>query len=177
MHLHNRKPVLGISLMLAFVLSLCPVALAAPFQSEVSSPNGATIALIETCREQVDVVNAEIEAERAAAEAAAIEAAKPESVRRAEACLGVPYRSGASSPGGFDCSGLVSYALTGNYGHAYTSYAFWSMPAVDDPQPGDVVACSPGHCGLYIGDGLMIHAPQSGETVRVEAIRGKVVRP
>ena len=107
MHLHNRKPVLGISLMLAFVLSLCPVALAAPFQSEVSSPNGATVALIETCREQVDVVNAEIEAERAAAEAAAIEAAKPESVRRAEACLGVPYRSGASSPGGFDCSGLV----------------------------------------------------------------------
>lgn len=88
MHLHNRKPVLGISLMLAFVLSLCPVALAAPFQSEVSSPNGATVALIETCREQVDVVNAEIEAERAAAEAAAIEAAKPESVRRAEACLG-----------------------------------------------------------------------------------------
>ena len=98
MHLHNRKPVLGISLMLAFVLLLCPVALATPFQSEVSSPNGATVALIEICREQVDVVNAEIEAERAAAEAAAIEAAKPESVRRAEACLGVPYRSGASSP-------------------------------------------------------------------------------
>lgn len=90
MHLHNRKPVLGISLMLAFVLSLCPVALAAPFQSEVSSPNGATVALIETCREQVDVVNAEIEAERAAAEAAAIEAAKPES--RAP-CRGVPGRA------------------------------------------------------------------------------------
>ena len=51
------------------------------------------------------------------------------------------------------------------------------MPAVDDPQPGGVVACSPGHCGLYIGDSLMIHAQQSGETVRVEAIRGKVVRP
>lgn len=89
MHLHNRKPVLGISLMLAFVLSLCPVALAAPFQSEVSSPNGATVALIETCREQVDVVNAEIEAERAAAEAAAIEARSPSPCavpRRAWAC-------------------------------------------------------------------------------------------
>ena len=89
----------------------------------------------------------------------------------------MPYRSGSSSPSGFDCSGLVSYALTGRYGHAYTSYSFWGMSAVSDPRPGDVVACSPGHCGLYIGDGQMIHAPQSGERVRVEAVRGKIVRP
>ena len=181
MHSHNRKSALGIALSVLFALALCPAAFAVPLQqvSADDDPQATSVSestaldLITTCRAQIDETAAEI----AAAEAAAIEAAKPESVRRAEACLGVPYRSGGSSPSGFDCSGLVSYALTGNYGHAYTSYAFWNMPAVSDPQPGDVVACSPGHCGLYIGDGQMIHAPQSGEYVRIESIRGKVVRP
>lgn len=167
---HNRKSALGLVLSACFVLALCPVAFALPAQQ------AGDLDLLSACSEQIAVMGDELEAERAA-EAAAIEAAKPESVRRAEACIGVPYRSGSSSPYGFDCSGLVSYCLTGNYGHAYTSYAFWAMPEVSDPQPGDVVACSPGHCGLYIGNGLMIHAPQSGETVRVEAIRGKIVRP
>lgn len=133
--------------------------------------------LIDVCHEQVNAIEAELEAEAEAARIAEEEAKRPASVRRAEAALGTPYRSGASGPNGFDCSGLVSYCLTGNYGHAYTSYSFWGMPAVSDPVPGDVVACSPGHCGLYIGDGLMIHAPQSGEYVRVEAVRGKIVRP
>lgn len=185
MHSHNRKSVLGIALSTLFVLALCPAAFAVPLQQSLSfdgpevahADEPAQLELIETCRVQIDETAAQIEAERAAAEAAAIEAAKPESVRRAESMLGVPYRSGGSSPSGFDCSGLVSYALTGRFGHAYTSYSFWGMAAVSDPQPGDVVACSPGHCGLYIGDGLMIHAPQSGEYVRVEGIRGKIVRP
>ena len=181
MHLHNRKSVLGIALSSLLVLAICPAAFVLPLQQpsfsdgpeQAYADEPAQLELITTCREQIDETAAEI----AAAEAAAIEAAKPESVRRAEACLGVPYRSGSSSPSGFDCSGLVSYALTGRYGHAYTSYSFWGMSAVSDPRPGDVVACSPGHCGLYIGDGQMIHAPQSGERVRVEAVRGKIVRP
>lgn len=169
---HNRKSALGLVLSACFVLALCPVAFALPAQGADSSQD-SDLGLLSVCSEQVMEMGEELEAERIAA----IEAAKPDSVRRAESCIGTPYRSGSSSPYGFDCSGLVSYCLTGNYGHAYTSYAFWSMSAVSDPQPGDVVACSPGHCGLYIGDGLMIHAPQSGETVRVEAIRGKIVRP
>lgn len=173
---HNRKSAFGLILSALFVLALCPVAFAIPAQpSDPSSDQG--VALLDACVNQVSEMGDELAEEQAAAEAAAIEAAKPDSVRRAESCIGVPYRAGSSSPSGFDCSGLVSYCLTGNYGHAFTSYAFWNMPAVSDPQPGDVVACSPGHCGLYIGDGLMIHSPQSGETVRVEAIRGKVVRP
>lgn len=181
MHSHNCKSVFGIALSILFALSLCPAAFAVPLQQSIMSNDPqvayadepAQLELITTCREQIDETAAEI----AAAEAAAIEAAKPESVRRAESMLGVPYRSGGSSPSGFDCSGLVSYALTGRYGHAYTSYAFWGMSAVSDPRPGDVVACSPGHCGLYIGNGQMIHAPQSGERVRIEGIRGKIVRP
>lgn len=173
---HTRTSALGLFLSLCLVLVLCPLAFAVPTQ-ENESIQDAGLDLISVCSEQATELGEQLEAELAAQEAAAIEAAKPDSVKRAEACIGVPYRSGSSSPYGFDCSGLVSYCLTGNYGHAYTSYVFWNMPAVSDPQPGDVVACSPGHCGLYIGDGLMIHAPQSGETVRVEAIRGKIVRP
>lgn len=170
---HNRSSALGLVLSACIFLALCPAAFALPAQQVAQADQEPTLELLETCCEQVNVMGEEL----AAAEAAAAEAAKPDSVRRAEACIGTPYRSGSSSPYGFDCSGLVSYCLTGNYGHAYTSYVFWNMPAVSDPQPGDVVACSPGHCGLYIGDGLMIHSPQSGETVRVEAIRGKIVRP
>lgn len=177
MHLHNRKSVLGVALSAYLVLALCPAALAVPAQQNDADVTGPQLDLIEACRETVDTAGAELAAQIEAERLAAIEAAKPDSVKRAEAAIGTPYRSGGSSPYGFDCSGLVSYCLTGSYGHAYTSYAFWGMSAVSDPQPGDVVACSPGHCGLYIGDGLMIHAPQTGEYVRVEAMRGKVVRP
>ena len=100
-----------------------------------------------------------------------------DAVSRAQAALGLPYVYGASSSSAFDCSGLVSYALTGDYGHAYVSQDFWAMPEVSDPQPGDVVACSSGHCGLYIGDGQMIEAPHTGATVTVSSVRGKIVRP
>lgn len=100
-----------------------------------------------------------------------------DAVSRAYSALGVPYRYGASSPSAFDCSGLVSYCLTGSFGHAYVSQNFWAMPAVSDPQPGDVVACSAGHCGLYIGNGQMIEAPYTGASVRISAVRGKIVRP
>lgn len=98
-------------------------------------------------------------------------------VERAYSAIGLPYVYGASSPSAFDCSGLVSWALTGNFGHAYLSQDFWAMPEVSDPRPGDVVACHAGHCGLYIGDGQMIEAPHTGATVRISAVRGKIVRP
>ena len=98
-------------------------------------------------------------------------------VSRAQNCLGAPYVYGAAGPSSFDCSGLVSYALTGSYGHAYVAEDFWAMPAVSNPQPGDVVACSNHHCGLYIGNGQMIEAPHTGAVVTVSAVRGKIVRP
>lgn len=100
-----------------------------------------------------------------------------DAVARAYAALGVTYQYGASGADAFDCSGLVSYAITGQYGHAYVSQDFWGMDEVSDPQPGDVVACSPGHCGLYIGDGKMIEAPYTGSSVKISNMRGKVVRP
>ena len=175
--LKSRISVTGLALFFGLVVLLLSTLFIHPAQATPSSedqPAGFGLQnLIDEACEQATQAEEQLEADRIAA----IEAAKPDSVRRAEAAIGTPYRSGSSSKYGFDCSGLVSYALTGKYGHAYTSYAFWGMPAVSDPRPGDVVACNPGHCGLYIGNGQMIHAPQSGEYVRVDPVRGKIVRP
>lgn len=89
--------------------------------------------------------------------------------------LGVPYRWGGASPsGGFDCSGLAMYAY-GQVGVSMAHYtgAIWSAyPRVTgDLQPGDLVFFSGlGHMGIYIGGGQMVHAPHTGDVVRVASI-------
>lgn len=97
-------------------------------------------------------------------------------VNRAYAEIGKPYEWGACGPNSFDCSGFVSYCLSGRYGcRLGTASTFMGWTRVSDPQPGDV--CTTGsHCGIYIGGGSMIHAPQSGKTVCVSAARGVYVR-
>jgi len=67
------------------------------------------------------------------------------------------YVWGACSPGAFDCSGFVSYCLTGVYSRLGTTYTFLEWPQVSNPQPGDVCVNAE-HCGIYIGGGMMIHA-------------------
>ena len=57
----------------------------------------------------------------------------------------------------FDCSGFVSYCLTGRYCRLGTTVDFMGWTRVSDPQPGDVVVNSY-HTGIYIGNGQMIHA-------------------
>jgi cell wall-associated NlpC family hydrolase len=93
--------------------------------------------------------------------------------------IGVPYRWGGSAPGGFDCSGLVYWAyreLGITLPRVAEDQARVGVPvAPGELQPGDVVffADSSGyvhHEGLYIGGGRMVHAPQSGEAVRIERI-------
>ena len=80
---------------------------------------------------------------------------------------GAEYAWGACSPGMFDCSGFVSYCLTGEYGHKWTTndYMGWAQVSREQAQPGDVCT-NDHHCGLYIGNGEMIHMPGRGKGVR-----------
>ena len=99
-------------------------------------------------------------------------------VDRAYGCIGLPYSWGGVGPDSFDCSGLVSYAVTGSFSRWGTTNTFMGMTQVSDPQPGDI-ATSWGHCGIYIGGGQMIHAPTFGQTVCVSPVQGDmiIVRP
>ena len=98
-------------------------------------------------------------------------------VDRARSKLGCPYVWGAVGPNSFDCSGFVGYCLTGKYQRIWTSGDFYSLPAVSDPRPGDICSRS-GHCGIYIGGGQMIHAPSSGDVVKIAPVPSnmKIVR-
>jgi len=89
---------------------------------------------------------------------------------------GDPYVWGAAGPNQFDCSGLVmwAYAQVG-IGLPHFTGAQWTMGihvSRNDLQPGDLVFfySDISHVGLYIGNGLMVDAPNFGETVRVEAV-------
>lgn len=91
-------------------------------------------------------------------------------VDRAYNQLGKPYVWGAVGPNSFDCSGLVGYCLTGRNARIWTSGSFAGWPSVSNPQPGDVCVIS-GHCGIYIGGGQMIHAPQPGDVVKIAPVQ------
>ena len=84
------------------------------------------------------------------------------------------YVWGACSPGAFDCSGFVSYCLTGAYSRLGTTYTFLGWQQVSDPQPGDV-AVNANHCGIYIGGGQMIHAATEGVGVIVGPVQGGMI--
>ena len=90
--------------------------------------------------------------------------------------LGVPYVWGGSSPAtGFDCSGFVSYvfAQVGVYlpHHAASQYSYGTPVSYDQLQPGDLVFFSGlGHVGIYIGGGQFVHAPHTGDVVRISSL-------
>ncbi|MGN0423669.1 MAG: coiled-coil domain-containing protein [Lachnospiraceae bacterium] len=95
-------------------------------------------------------------------------------VSRANSQLGKPYEWGACGPNSFDCSGFVSYCLTGSYTRIGTTMTFMGWTRVSNPQPGDVVT-SATHCGIYIGGGQMIHAPHTGDVVKVGPVQSGMV--
>lgn len=84
------------------------------------------------------------------------------------------YVWGGCSPGAFDCSGFVSYCLTGSYSRLGTTYTFLTWPRTNDPQPGDV-AVNSGHTGIYIGGGQMIHCATYGVGVIVGPVQSGMV--
>ncbi len=89
---------------------------------------------------------------------------------------GDPYVWGAAGPGEFDCSGLVVWAFA-QEGISLPHYTgdLWNsgvhIPRAD-LEPGDLVFFFPdiSHVGIYLGDGLMVDAPDFGEVVRVEPV-------
>jgi cell wall-associated NlpC family hydrolase len=87
--------------------------------------------------------------------------------------LGVPYVWGGASPAtGFDCSGFVMYVFA-QLGvslphHAASMYAYGTPVPYDQLAPGDLVFFSGlGHMGIYIGNGQFVHAPHTGDVVKI----------
>lgn len=100
-------------------------------------------------------------------------------VSAAQSQLGVEYTWGGTSPStGFDCSGLVMWA----YAHAGVSLPHYSGAQYSDTTqipladiaPGDLLFYGPGgseHVAMYIGGGMMVEAPETGQTVHDTPIR------
>ena len=86
--------------------------------------------------------------------------------------LGKPYVWGATGTANFDCSGFTQYV----YEHAagiditrttYSQIDVGQAVTQDQLKPGDLVFPHAGHVGIYVGNGQMIHAPQTGDVVKV----------
>jgi cell wall-associated NlpC family hydrolase len=96
----------------------------------------------------------------------------------AETWLGVPYVFGGCSRAGVDCSCLVQnvYAAVGIRLPRVAVDQFYATTPTRDPQPGDLVffanTYQPGisHVGIYIGNGLQINAPTTGQVVSVAPV-------
>ena len=91
--------------------------------------------------------------------------------------LGRPYVWGATGPGTFDCSGLTQYvwkAAGVSIPRVAADQDAWTVPVpLSQLLPGDLVffgTTDIHHVGIYIGDGLMINAPHTGDVVRVSSI-------
>jgi peptidoglycan DL-endopeptidase CwlO len=123
---------------------------------------------------------------QAAARAQVVQAALPQSARGSSVAqravsaamsrLGDRYVFGATGPSRFDCSGLVQWA----YGRADVSTAhytgeFWNSyrhVSYNQLKPGDLVFFyrDHHHVGIYIGGGMMINAPHTGDVVRIASV-------
>lgn len=92
--------------------------------------------------------------------------------------LGKPYRWGAAGPNAFDCSGLVVYCyaqLGISVPHSSRALYNMGMPvSLAELQPGDLVFFARGgrvhHVGIYIGNGNFVHAPHSGDVVKISPL-------
>jgi cell wall-associated NlpC family hydrolase len=106
---------------------------------------------------------------------AALGAGHPEAAQIAMRYLGVRYVWGGATPAGFDCSGLVMYVFA-QLGvalphYAAAQYGFGTPVPRDQLQPGDLVFFDGlNHVGIYVGGGDMIHAPHTGDVVKISPL-------
>ena len=89
--------------------------------------------------------------------------------------LGVPYRWGGASPSGFDCSGFLMYvfAKVGVYlpHSSYMQFRLGRFVPRSALQPGDAVFFNgASHVGIYIGSGRFVHAPHTGDVVKISSL-------
>ena len=101
--------------------------------------------------------------------------------------LGVPYVWGGEGPRGFDCSGLVKYVFN-QFGvelpHYTVTQAQRGTPVGrSELRPGDVIFFGEDggtgflyHVGIYVGNGSFLHAPQTGDVVKVSRLEGRYDR-
>ncbi len=95
--------------------------------------------------------------------------------------LGKPYRWGAAGPNAFDCSGLVVYCYAQlGISVPHSSRALYNMGtpvSLGELQPGDLVFFARGgrvhHVGIYIGGGNFVHAPHSGDVVKITPLSSR----
>lgn len=92
----------------------------------------------------------------------------------AYAQIGKPYQYGGTGPGGWDCSGLTQASWrAGGVSLPRTTWEQWAWGAkrrvsLDSLRPGDLIFSSGlGHVGIYAGGGKIVHAPQTGDVVKV----------
>lgn len=119
---------------------------------------------------------------------AALGASHSEVVPIAKKYLGTPYVWGGTTPSGFDCSGLVqySYRQLGISLPRTSRTQFWAGSYIPPDRldllgPGDLVFFGrdgdPGrihHVGIYVGDGQYLHAPQTGDVVRISSLTERI---
>jgi cell wall-associated NlpC family hydrolase len=96
----------------------------------------------------------------------------------AYAQLGKPYCYAGVGPDCYDCSGLSMMAwaqagVTMSHG-SYDQQASFPAVSMDQLQPGDLVFW-PGHVGIYVGNGSVLHAPHTGTVVQITPIWDGVI--
>ena len=89
--------------------------------------------------------------------------------------LGKPYVYGATGPNNFDCSGFTQYVYKNAVGidisrTTYSQINVGTPVSQSQLQPGDLVFPHAGHVGIYVGNGQMIHAPQTGDVIKVSPV-------